>query len=865
MRHFLLGCLWITLCISEYREVQAQDSSAGTKSISKFEVNKGGVPFYRPQKWGVARISVRNLSTTELNLLASTHFAEDATLQYGRRIWAPPKSVINSWHLIKMPEAKADQKFFELRTLVMTRDGDVETLAKSDMGAMQFDQGFQIADAKQVTVAIIPAGMQESRKSLWSNSADFLRTARNDRGMNTNLADAMHEPLLPATEEAWDVVDHLIIADDRISDDLAGISSIRRWVAGGGSMWIMADKVSPELLEKLIGDEAAISVVDRVELTHVSLIKAVGAESFPPYERDLDRPAPMVRIVAENIEPAFYADGWPAAFWKSYGEGRILVTTLGSDGWLRPRKPEDPVSNAGVLHQSIFIGGDPLNNLSAGFFVPKSRTAFNQEIVEDQVRETIGYSIPSRNIILGTLLGFTGVLAICAVWLSRSGSLEWLGAATPVAALISAGILASTGVYYHSAVPSSTSVIQLAQAVPGTDDVRLTGVAGIYNGGGETKGEISGQRGGLVVPDMSGLEGMTRRLVWTDTDRWSWENITQKPGMRLASTETSIPVPLAMAAEARIDTNGLSGRVLLPEGMQLSDAILATPTGRIALNVTNDGNWTADQNSTLLPGQFIKASILGDEQQRRTRILTELLKAQPNKRVPAVPMVYGWTKAWDTGFNYGQDAPVNGSSLVAIPISWTAGAPDQECTLPSPLLTFQEVTGPDGNRQGGFYDSRNNKWQEKSGESASWIAFELPRRIMPVTLKRAEITIKVKGAVGRLQISGFKDGQVQPIQTWESPVGTLTYTIEDGSLIPLDANGRFNIRIDAGLSNLAEYSKGSATSGEGATTTDGNGANAPVPAAPSLTNPTTYWQFEEISARITVVTPPSDRPSQPTP
>ena len=861
MRHFLLGCLWITLCISVFREVQAQDSPAGTKSISKFEVNKAGVGIYLPQKWGVARISVRNPNTTDLNLLSSTHLAEDATLQYGRRIWAPPKSIINSWHLIKMPPVKADQKFFELRTLVMTREGDVETLAKSELGAMQFDQGFQIADAKPVTVAIIPAGMQESRKSLWSNTSDFLRTARNDRGMNANLADAMHEPFLPATEEAWDVVDHLIIADDRISTDLAGISAIRSWVAGGGSMWIMADKVSPELLEKLIGDEAAISVVDRVELTHVSLVKAVGAESFPPFERDLDRPAPMVRVVAENIEPAFYVDGWPAAFWKSYGEGRILVTTLGSDGWLRPRKPEDPVSNSGVTHQTIFVGSDPLNNLSAGFFVPKSKTAFSQDVVEEQVRETIGYSIPSRNIILGTLLGFTGVLAICAAWLSRSGRLEWLGAATPVAALISAGILASTGVIYHKAVPSSTSVLQLVQAVPGTDDVRMTGVAGMYNGGGEIKGEISGQRGGVVFPDMTGLEGVTRRLVWTDTDRWSWENITQKPGLRLASTATSMPVPLAMAAEARIDANGLSGRVLLPEGMQMSDAILATPTGRIALNVTNDGQWTADQNSMLLPNQFIKASILGDEQQRRTRILSELLKAQPNKRVPAVPMVYGWTKAWDTGFNYGQDSPVNGSSLVAIPVSWTAGAPDQECTLLSPLLSFQEVTGPDGYRPSGFYDFRENKWQEKSGETASWVAFDLPREIMPVTLKRAEITMKVKGAVGRLKISGFKDGQIQPIQTWENPVGTLTYTIEDGSLIPLNSNGQFLIRIDAGLSNLAAFSQGSGTGGEGADTSDGSGAAAPT----SNSNPTTYWQFEEISARITVVTPSSDLPSTSTP
>ena len=854
VRHFLLGCLCVTLCMSFLSNALAQEPATATKSIGKFEVSKSGVGVYRSEKWGAAHITVRNPNPSELNLLASTHFAGDATLQYGRRIWAPPKSVMNSWHLIKMPVAKPEQKFFELRTLVMTREGNVETIAKSDTGAMQFDQGFQVADPTPVTMAIIPKGMIESRKSLWSNPLDLVRTARNERGMKTNLISTLEDALLPATEEAWDVMDHLVIADDRISTDLAGISSIRRWVAGGGSLWIMADQVSPELLEKLMGDEAAITVVDRVGLTQVSVVKATGAETFPPFERDLDLPAPLVRVIAENIEPAFYVNGWPAAFWKPYGQGRILVTTLGTDGWLRPRKSDDTPSVVGENYQTIFFGSEPLNNLSTNFFVPRSQIPFHQEVVEEQVRETIGYSIPSRSIILGTLLGFTGVLGISAAWLSRSGRLEWLGVATPVAAMISAGILTSTGVFYHSAVPSSTSVIQLVQAVPGTDDVKMIGVAGIYNGGGETKDEISGQHGGLVSPDMTGLEGVTRRLIWTDADRWSWENITQKPGvMRTALTQTSTSVPIAVAAEARIETNGLSGRVVLPEGLQMTDAILATSTGRVALTMANNGQWTVDQNSVLFPGQFIKASLLGDEQQRRTRIMSEILTPQPNKRVPAVPTVYGWTKAWDTGFSYGQDAPVNGSSLIAIPISWSAAAPGQECTIPSPLLNYLEVTGPDGYRPSGYFDFRENKWLEKAGETTTWVAFELPREIMPVTLKRATMTFKVKGAVGRLKISGFKDSQVQPIQTWENPVGTLTYVIEDGSLIPLDANGRFVLRIDAGTSNAAAFSQGSAPAENGASEGDGTA----VPASTNDSNLTNYWQFEEISAQITVDTPSS--------
>ena len=77
--------------------------------------------------------------------------------------------------------------------------------------------------------------------------------------------------------------------------------------------------------------------------------------------------------------------------------------------------------------------------------------------------------------------------------------------------------------------------------------------------------------------------------------------------------------------------------------------------------------------------------------------------------------------------------------------------------------------------------------------------------------------------------------------------GTLTYVVEDGSLIPLDANGRFTLRIDAGTSNAAAYAKE-------ATPAEGSENAAPVVNESNLTN---YWQFEEISAQITVDTPSS--------
>ncbi len=847
MRQLLIGGLWLALCFGAFSELLAQAPEAESKGIEKFEITQTGIGIYRPEKWATAQVNLRNSSSREINLLASTHLQGDTTLQYARQLWVPPKSIMNSWHLIKMPKQTPGQRFFELRTLVTTTEGGVETRAKNEMGAMQFDQAFQIHEAKPVTAAILQPDLQDTLRGKWANAYDLLLTARYEQALTKNLYIIM-APVLPATEEAWDVVDHLVIGDNRILNDSAGIGAIRRWVAAGGSLWVMADLVSPELLEKLMGDEAAITVVDRVTLEHVKVEKASGGENFVPFERDLDRPTPLVRVIAENVEPAFTVNGWPAAFWKSYGEGRILVTTLGTNGWLSPRKPEDRPSNAGVNSQTIFTGSEPLNNLTSGFFVPRPQPAFNPEVAEEQIRETSGYSIPSRSSILGTLLAFTTVVGISAWWLSRTGHLEWLGAATPLAAIISAGVLIAMGNSSRSisSNSNSTSVLQLIQAVPGTDDVRTTGVAGILIASGESKEPLAGQQGGLILPEMSGMEGVTRRLTWTDIDRWSWDNMTQKPGLRTALMTVSGPVPHAVSAEARITGSGIAGRIQLPKGLQMSDAILATPSGRVSLKVTNDGQWTADANSELLSSQYLQASVLSDEQQRRSRILAEQLKPQPNKQVPAVPTIFVWTQPWDQGFSYGLDAPVGGSALVAIPLNWTASEAGQECTLPRPLLAFQEVTGPDGFRPSNYFSKHDNNWQERSGVTTSWIAFDLPHDMMPLTLKRAEVTFKVKGAIGRLEISGFKDGKLQSIQTWNDPIGTLTHTIEDVSLIPLDAKGRFLFRVDAGTSN-AEAFKNQEVDEEASAT--------PVPSTDS--NIVNYYQFEEISARVTVATPSS--------
>lgn len=891
VRHFVSLSLWLTAFWACFGSLHAQETlPPAIRGVERINISTGGTGLYRPQKWGMVKLSLRNPQNREVNLLSSTHFLGDPTLQFGRRLWMPAHSRMTTWHPLLMPViTDPGQKTFELRTQVMTTEGGVETLAMNDVGAMQIDQSLRVSSNEPVTAMIGEPMLAESENSLWANSLDLSLTARYERGMTRNWT-VLGEPLAPAGEELLDALDHLIIADDRILTDIAGIGAIRRWVTGGGHLWVMADRVSPEVLEALLGDEDALTIVDRVGLTHVQVVPAAGSPVTAPFERDLDRPAPLVRVIAENIEPAFLVDGWPAAFWKSYGDGRVLVTTLGANGWLRSRRSTDPLpqkptesefamgSGSQASFTTRFFPGEPLNKLSEDFFARRRPSPFQATVAEQQVRQMIGYTIPSRGIVLGTLLGFTALIAVGGLWLGRVGRMEWLGVATPVTALLAAGVLLVIGVRGRAEIATSLSAVQLVQSIPGTADLRTLGVAGVFSKGDKTTASYAGSGGGWMMPEMSGLEGTTRRLIWTDIDQWSWEQLPQKPGLRTLLTQSSGRAAQPISAVAEFSSGRLAGHLTLPDDLQPTDVILATSSGRIGLQMAADGQWTTAADSELSADQYLSASVLSDEQQRRTEILSKMLASTVANPMPRVPTLYAWTKPWTSGASLGQDGEVNGSALVAVPMSWQRPEAGAEFTLPRPLLTFREVSGPDGIRPSGFFDVRSGQWVERTGSTGGWVAFDVPPAILPLKSKRVEVTCKVIGSMGRLEISGFRDGVVRSIHVWDNPVGTLKFTIEDCSLVPIDAAGRLTFRVDAGTANAALPTdlpiengdrprppvRGIPGPGPSFTGPLPNSSSPPLDPTKDIESkvtPLTYWQFEEISARITVVVPPVDTAS----
>lgn len=776
----------------------AQDSRVSDPALQIF-TGPGAVALYGSERWGTMRLTVRNRQPTSLELFCATYFDGDPTLQYGRRIWLPPESRLETWQPLRVPVIRdARQQTANLRTLILQEGPHGETLVSQQFGELQVEQTLRLAARYPLTAVMEPPpvvgpppGGALPRPQPVSAS-EWVLTARYEMDFGQNLLYFV-EDLVPPTELALDALDQLVIADDRLLQDPGGLAAIRRWLFAGGRLWVLLDRVDERVLHGLLGDASTCTVVDRTSLEQVTLEVLQGA-STSTYETDHDRPVPFVRVIAEQVEVPCRVHGWPAAFWKTCGQGRLLVTTLGGDAWVRPRTPADPLPPGGNTRQTNYVMRPAFEALIAPYFVPRPSLPLPASTAEAHVAAQVGYSIPSWQEIMGTLMMLVISLGGLALALDRRLRLELFAILGPSAAFVASAWLLMAGNRVRGHIPNTTSMLQIVQPLTGTEEYQVTGTLGIFSPNGEAQGQLRGTSGGYVFPQLSGTEGTTKRLVWNDVDAWRWENLPLPPGLRQGTFQQVARASEPVAVTARLDENGVRGRWMLPAGRLPQDAILATSAGRLGVTLHSDGTWTAATTDVLSSGEFLSAKVLSDQQRRRSQIVAKLWE---NPAFPSQPSLLCWTEPWSLGLEFPAGSNLQGDALIVAPLQWQRPL-DGIVVLPPPLLPYREGYGPDGLVPTGFYDARRRQWTEKHMPTATWLQFEPPPELLPLEPQSARVEVRVTGPIGKLSLAGIKQGAVVPIHTWIDPVGTLVWDIHDAAMLQFNAEGKLLLRIAGG-------------------------------------------------------------------
>ncbi len=821
-----LTLLTLGILTAAYGSPGSAQPPDGASSAAAHTGGPAGIRRYSPLRWGIVAAESRNPTDRALESQALAYFVDDPTLQYVRRLWVPPHSVRRSWLPVKFPAFDPDDEIAELVSLHLDRSGRQEVVVENSSGEMRPSRLLAVTHSDTLTGVI----GDRSNRGISSTEVGIVILAMKVSALMPCQLSELYGDFLPPTAESLDCLAHLVIAGDQLASDSAGLSAVRQWLIEGGRLWIMLDKVDPATVELLLGDVFDCEVVDRVGLTRVQLDLVTDGRTLagsPAVE--FEEPVELVRVITPNRSVVYSVNGWPAAFSRPVGNGRVLFTTLGPRGWLRDRTASDPEFDT-VMYLAGNAANDPLAHVGATF-LPRVETPLSSpERFSPALSRQIGYRIVGRNWIIGILGTFCLGLLIVGLLLRRGEKSErmvWMG---PALATLTAGVLVVIGTRSQHEVPPTVAIAQIAHIESGMEEVRVTGVASIFNQD-QYDGKIGATGGGVLLPDMAGLGGTTRRMVWTDLDTWHWENLTLPPGIRVARYETGVRSETGVRASGSFGPTGFSGTVIGGPFEGLSDAIIATPSHRnSAVRLGPDGGLFAGPGDILAAGHFINQTLLTDRQRRREAVYAEVFEPGGPVSYPTRMMLMAWADPLDLGFAMSQGSARVGWALLPIPLELEPVGADTEVVIPFTFIDFKQVAGPERN-VATAYSNLRHEWLPRRASSRVWLRFQMPKETLPLALKRATFGLNISAPAWNVHICVLSDSRVIPLETFSGPTGAFEVLLDDPEALGLDQEGGLLIGI------MVDHN-------------DGVDSSSPVGGSPAGAP----WQIESVQLDVSGVT-----------
>lgn len=755
----------------------------------------GGVGQYAPGTWGLVNVEVVNPTDQPAQVLTVAYFAGNPHLQFGRELWLPPQSRRTSWYPVRTPDQLSNKSTqAELTTLVFDRSRG-EILMRDREGELLPSAYLPIEQGSLVTGFVAGAPTDDSAQ--WDDAYELLVALRLAGGLSRRTTQ-LHEDFLPPLAASLETLNQLVLMDGRLAEDAAAVSAVRHWLMAGGRLWIMLDLVDESAVERLLGDLYSGSVVGRVGLTEVAIQDARTRETIGSV-REFEVPVDFVQVVADDVEVEMTVNGWPAAFWKTVGRGEVLLTTLGPHAWMHPREEHDPAASKPRVTAG-HLAEPALKQLARRFFesAPEEHALLVPADWKPYLTEQIGYKIAGRNRVFAILGAFCLVICVSGVWLMRRQQLERLAWIAPLSAVAAAVPLIAMGTASRQTVPATVAAGQFVDVQPGIGEVRVTGLMGLYNQD-VTETPLGAERGGVQLPDMPAGAGRTHRMVWTDLNRWHWENLTLPAGVTFARFSQATQLTQPIEVRATFGPHGLRGTIESGPFSEVEDAIIATSARRsIAVDFDADGTFRAGPEHVLDPGGYVSDRLLSDEQRRRQTMLETLLAAEREVTYPHQPTLLFWSDPLDLHFRFPEGMQRAGSALVTAPVQWERPDPGTRVVFPAPFLPYQAVPTPDNPGIPSTYNRRSGQWNEYPSATKTGLRFQVPTEMLPVRLDRATLTIKINAAMRRMTITSGTFGNLATVGEQESPVGTFRFEIEGEEALRLDPAGGLHVVIDIG-------------------------------------------------------------------
>lgn len=747
----------------------------------------GGLGVVTPGRWGLVQTSVSNETENDAGYRVVWWFANQPGRQFVRKVWVPAGCVRKiTWPVLY--EGRVGPKSAGV-------DGTVRLLAEGQDRELGSSPSLMMVSEEQWMTAAITG---ESDATI-----DGIVALRGVVGLGKRLAypgDPSHQ--LPRTAMGWGSADMAVFARKDLRLDPAQRRALRQWIHSGGTAWVMLDQMEEGSLNQWLGDDAPLTEVDRVGLTQVQLRSVAVVSPNRVAIRQLrdetvvsETPMTLVRVLAEardGWERVLMAGDWPGVIERRVGAGRLIVSTVDARAWTDARSEEAATAMARAVYPDR--GGADQMRVDA-------KTA------DHFVNSRIGYEVAGRSVI-AAVLGLYLALFAAVGWMQwRKGRAEAAVGFGLAMAVIAAGALVVIGYAQRGKVKATNASLQLVsvESEDGATGAMVRGRMVLFAPFARTA-SLRSEQGGWAWPAGRG-DGGIRRLVWTDLDAWSWQELKIDGGSsQPMDFQMRVVLDRPVSLQWRVDERGLAATLPVGESQRWQDMVLVTDRAVCAVTEyvreTGAGELRITPYSVLPRGNLVGSGVMTQTQRERNGVLTAITGGADRSRW-SEPMVLGWGELIDDGLRDDAEVLRRGSSLWLMPMRLTKAAAGQRVTLPWPVVRMRSVRNAGGMMSGMVYNERDGEFLRISLPGSFVGRFTPPAEVGPLRLDGATLVLGIT-AIGRpVRILNVTGGGNEELAKLDSPDGTYRIALPVERLTMRD--GAVTLAVDVG--NLADMSR----------------------------------------------------------
>jgi len=766
-------------------------STAGASTDSELiepTLKRAGVAWsfnaHREGRWTNLHSLVLNPTDQGQNLLVVTILDADGKLQFCHSAFVPPHSARTVIQPVKTRSLSRTDRIqgrnFTIRLITPSASGD-HLYGKEESSAMMIE----FRDA--LTVLMNDYGDDDeaaAEMSLIQSEPPKAVSMEKDKSTGDRPSGNAHRRVsarqAPMFVGEYDSFETIVICRDEPDLNSAQIEAIRQWVSAGGTLWLMIEQVDNQFCSRLLGDDWTVSPVDQVEINSGTLHGYRGAAaSF-----DLEQPVKMLRTVAEDWEVLATLNDWPAGLRREVGQGQVVLTTVGPRAWIDDR---------GVANET-------LQELDRVVYRHRKTAPFKESVFTETSKSLVGHKIMGREMVGFALTAAVVLLLVTGLFFARSNRMGTHALAAVGLSVVMAGVIQLLGASHHHAVPTIVASAELIRVDPTQSQAHVQGSFTLH--ASETRPLVpSTTSGGLINIQFAEETRILSRMIWTDADKWHWELPPLQPGIiRHAQFEQAYRLKNPTRARMRFKPDQLEVTLDAGDFGGLEDMVLAAPGGHMIPKPMGEGRFQFDTSQHLAKDQYFAGTMsITDTQLQRQEILRSVFKGSDSMthlRFPDEPTLLGWTRQFDSGVNFIDDAKISQQVLVAVPVEMIRATPGDVITVPPTLITFESDRGPNNKYRMTIYDSRLDQWiQMKTTTMTFMMRFVLPDAVVPLNPTRATLTIDIDAPSRNLTLLDPNADGEKVLDERNEPQGSTSFDLAKWPQFKPDSSGGIVIRL----------------------------------------------------------------------